>query len=88
MSQGTMWLLLSLLVGSAHGVQVETKYGTVEGDTLLLVDSYHAGIEVNTFLSIPFARPPVDELRFAVSSIDTFIYMGMWGRQKMRRLIH
>ncbi len=60
-------LALALCVGYTLGVQVETKYGTVEGETIELIDLYHAGISVNTFLSIPFARPPVDELRFAVS---------------------
>ena len=62
-----VWLVFSLFVGCALSVQVETEYGTVEGDTLVLVDPYHEGIAVNTFLSIPFARPPVGDLRFAVS---------------------
>ena len=46
---------------------VTTKYGDVEGDTLTLVDDFHNGIEIDTYLGIPFARPPVGELRFTVS---------------------
>ena len=48
------------------GVQVETAYGTVEGQTITLVDDYHAGIAINSFYAVPYARPPVGDLRFEV----------------------
>ena len=42
---------------------VETKYGGVSGESVVLAD----GSVIDSFLGIPFARPPVGELRFAVS---------------------
>ena len=48
-----------------HAVTVETKYGPVEGLTIPL----HTGNSVNSFLAIPFAKPPVGELRWRVSVV-------------------
>ena len=41
-------------------IRVETKYGAVDGQTFLL----HTGNSVNAFLSIPFAKPPLGDLRY------------------------
>ncbi len=62
----SLLVILTFLAQQSSAVQVETKYGTVEGLTEILVDDYHNGIELNTFYSIPFARPPVGDLRFEV----------------------
>ena len=41
---------------------VDTKYGQVQGRVMTL----HTGMQVNAFLGIPFAKPPVGSLRFKV----------------------
>ena len=48
---------------------VNTKYGFVEGHTV----ETHNGQSVLSFLGIPFARPPVDNLRWAVSKDETIL---------------
>jgi carboxylesterase type B len=61
-----MLLLVALAVvaGSVAvcGVTVDTKYGPVEGFTVPL----HTGRFVNVFHGIPFAKPPVRDLRWRV----------------------
>ena len=44
-------------------VRVDTVYGPVDGQTIALED----GTEVNSFYGIPFAKPPVGDLRWRVS---------------------
>ena len=46
----------------AHPI-VWTKYGSVEGESITI----HTGQVIDSFLAVPYAKPPVDELRFAVS---------------------
>ena len=46
------------------GVEVDTKYGAVEGKTVEL----HNGISINSFLGIPFAKAPVGDLRWQVGT--------------------
>lgn len=46
----------------------QTKYGKIRGRRLALVD----GKEINAFLGVPFARPPLGELRFKVISYFGF----------------
>jgi carboxylesterase type B len=41
-------------------VQVNTLLGSIRGKTVVTED----GMEMNTFLGIPYAQPPVDQLRF------------------------
>lgn len=55
-------VLLSVGVGAYDHVLVNTQEGPVQGDVLTL----HTGVKVNTFLGIPFAEPPVDQLRWQV----------------------
>lgn len=38
----------------------DTSYGRIRGKRLILTD----GKEINVFLGIPFAKPPLDDLRF------------------------
>jgi carboxylesterase type B len=42
---------------------VQTSYGPIEGKAFILND----GKEVNAFLGVPFAKPPIGNLRFKVS---------------------
>ena len=59
-------LMTSAVVGGAEGrrsVEVTTQQGEVRGH----VESVHGGRRVETYLGIPYARPPVGELRFEVS---------------------
>ena len=42
---------------------VDTKYGAVQGTTIPL----HYGVNVHSFLTIPYARAPEGERRFMVS---------------------
>ena len=63
------YIFLSLCVISTAWSQdpspvVDTKYGPVQGTTIPL----HDGKNVQSFLSIRFAKAPVNELRFMVST--------------------
>lgn len=65
-----MYLLavfISFLLSVAFGQQpvVNTTYGRVQGQTL----ATHYERNVNSFHGIPFAKPPVGNLRFAVSKL-------------------
>ena len=51
---------------------VETKLGKLKGFIIELENSEKADI----FLNIPFARPPIGELRFEVSSLFHFILLS------------
>ena len=59
------WLCLGLfLVTLVQGQgDVLTKYGYVRGHFVTL----SGGVEVVSFLGIPYAKPPTGELRYAVS---------------------
>ena len=59
-------LLVVCSLTPAWSVIVDTKYGQVQGETLTLEDIYFSGTEIDTFLSIPFAKPPLGEKRFLV----------------------
>ena len=50
------------LVFGQEFIQVDTQYGPVTGLTIEL----HNGIEVNSFYGIPYAEPPLGDLRFRV----------------------
>lgn len=54
-------ILVATLVGQATGRHVDTIYGTVDGNTVVL----DTGFSVDSFYGIPYARPPVGDLRFA-----------------------
>ena len=59
------WLIVSVIciVGRASANPVvETIYGSVEGREIPI----HTGDVIDSFLGIPFAKPPLDELRFEV----------------------
>lgn len=45
---------------------VSTRYGKIEGFWLDLEDGSRADI----FLGVPFASPPIDELRFEVKGVE------------------
>ena len=64
----TLTLILTLTFPSVYGVIVTTRYGDVVGNTLTLKD----GTAVDYFYSIPYAKPPVGNLRFKVKMF-TFI---------------
>ena len=70
---GTAWFsasLLLLLLPASQAVTRTTKYGDVEGETFTLQDRLHAGVDIDTFLGIPFAKAPINELRFEVRLIN------------------
>ena len=60
-------LLLAILISGSDSEEldpiVETNYGKLQGFTIDLENNEKADI----FLNIPFAKPPVGELRFEVS---------------------
>lgn len=62
-----LWLLLAarsfVAVVVASSPIIDTKYGQLEGFTTKLQD----GTEAAVFLGVPYAQPPVDELRLEVS---------------------
>ncbi|XP_005100617.2 para-nitrobenzyl esterase, partial [Aplysia californica] len=68
-----LWgILLMTVVGGAsarRGVERHTKYGNVKG----VIEAVHGGHRVEKFLGIPYAKPPVGELRFeAPEAPDTW----------------
>ena len=61
-------LVLAFAVNLIFGQEfpeVDTQYGPVKGLTIEL----HNGIQVNSFYGIPYAEPPVGELRFRVINV-------------------
>ena len=52
--------LLPLSLCQDDFVRVETKYGAVDGQSFLL----QSGNVINAFLAIPYARPPLGDLRW------------------------
>lgn len=65
-----MLLLLLCLVTSVLAVDhvlVDTMDGPVQGDVLTL----HSGHKINTFLGIPYAEPPVGDMRWMVRTPTT-----------------
>ena len=54
----------------AQDPEVDTSYGTVRGKAITLDD----GSVINTYMAVPYAKPPVGELRFTVSN-------GYWCNQ-------
>jgi hypothetical protein len=65
-------MLLALMAANTSAKIVETLYGQVDGNTVTLDD----GKVVNSWYGIPYARPPIGELRFAVSicSVELLFY--------------
>ena len=57
-----------LIFGYTSGVDVTTKYGVVRGQTVEL----NTGIKINTYLGIPFAKPPIGDLRWKVCDIGLY----------------
>lgn len=56
---------------SSSNPSVKTKYGVIEGfsvDTTL-------GIQADVFLGIPYAKPPIGNLRFEVSVKFIYIFL-------------
>ena len=56
-------VLIAHTVATYDYVIIDTADGPVQGDVLTL----HTGDQVNTFLGIPFAEPPVGPLRWQVN---------------------
>lgn len=54
---------------------VETSYGPVRG----LKRTSAVGDQFFSFRGIPYAKPPVGELRFRVNSVETIITVGRIG---------
>lgn len=55
-------LVVALMAASTSAKIVDTLYGQVDGNTVTLDD----GKVVNSWYGIPYARPPVGDLRFAL----------------------
>jgi carboxylesterase type B len=54
-------VFVAMLVAETSGRVVDTIYGQVDGNTVVLDN----GFSVDTFYGIPYARPPIGDLRFA-----------------------
>jgi len=64
-SHALMAAFLSVLVVGCAGQDVLTTYGTVRGQTIPV--QLTSGLEqITSFYGIPYARPPLGDLRFAV----------------------
>ena len=58
-------LFLGLNEVAAHSVTVKTKYGNIQGNVIDAPSELRSTItKINTFRGIPYAAPPVGELRF------------------------
>ena len=49
---------------------VNTKYGPVEGISVPI----HTGQVIDTFMAVPYGRPPIGDLRFMVSILNNLEY--------------
>lgn len=63
-----MWYLLPIVAAALMAAEtsakiVDTLYGSVEGNRVTLDD----GKVINSWYGIPFATPPLGDLRFEVS---------------------
>lgn len=63
-------LILLFHFSTCTKVEVSTKFGIVTGHTVSLSD----GTLINSFLAIPFAKPPIGRLRFLVISHKFFFF--------------
>ena len=70
------FIIAFLAFSPCLAVDVTTKYGVVRGQTLEL----DTGVRVNSFLGIPFAKPPVGVLRWKVGTLRTVVcnYFKQW----------
>ena len=68
-------LLRSYCNGQVPAPEVTTQLGAVSGTTHTL----HNSVDVSSYLNIPFAKPPVGDLRFQVEYIK-FNFAGFIGK--------
>ena len=61
-----IFLASSLVCAQSDNPLVLTEFGAVEGISVPI----HTGDVIDSFLGIPFARAPVGQLRFEVSSFS------------------
>ena len=61
-SDFALFILVIFCSGTSANPVVETIYGSVEGREIPI----HTGDVIDSYLGIPFAKPPLDELRFEV----------------------
>ena len=57
---------LLVICVTVQGIDVQTEYGTVRGHTVTVTLEDQSQKVINSFLSIPFAAPPIGNLRFEV----------------------
>ena len=78
----TMWPLMCILLAgwASAQPQVEISSGLVEGRNINTHyrDDEGRRVSVNSFYGIPFAKPPVGNLRFAVSINSVFNYPSVY----------
>ena len=70
----TLLFILSLLCIRSYGVTISTKLGSIEGQQT----STKSG-DIYTFKGIPYAVPPLDDLRFAPSQLKTSLFHSESG---------
>ena len=63
----TLFMLINLVHTNPI---VNTKYGLVEGISVPI----HTGQIIDSYMAVPYARPPVGDLRFRVSLIKLNCY--------------
>ena len=65
-----MILYCSIIYIACANPIVNTKYGPVEGISVPI----HTGQFIDTFMAVPYARPPIGDLRFMVSILNNLEY--------------
>lgn len=58
------------------GLQISTPQGEISG----IIKKTSSGREIQSFLGIPFAKPPIGELRFKVSALLLFLIIPIVKR--------
>lgn len=72
MYNSILWYILLLLcIAVVHCVDVEIPQGRLSGDIRTNID----GGTYYIFKSIPYAKPPLGELRFKVSVIVLYVFI-------------
>ena len=77
------WSIFVVIIsGSSHSLYVNTTSGVVKGHTIFVINR-----SIHEFLAIPYAEPPIDELRFAKPKPITVPIRVSYAQNIMNKLM-